>query len=100
METEIERIKAQSIMEVADIKKLMFGNKEVDPYIIITEENEKIAIYINKNKIYRTLNKKNDISSTLDVFLVDKIKELLKNLSEKEKALEESIKLNKNGGKK
>ncbi|MCP6727473.1 MAG: hypothetical protein KJI69_05690 [Patescibacteria group bacterium] len=98
METEVERIKEQSIMEVTDIKKLIFGDKEIDPYIVITEEEGKIAVYINKSKLYRTLNKKNDISSTLDVFLVDKIKEILKHLSEKEKAIEESIK--SNGGKK
>lgn len=89
-ETSIETMRDQAIMEkvIMPMVPLETG-KEIDPCIIIALEGKKIEIYLNKIKIYRILNKKNQIEGTLDIFLVDTIKELLKNLSEREEKAEQ-----------
>ena len=89
MEETIEEMKAAAIMEKVVIPKVLLETgKEINPCIIITLEKKKIGIYTNKVQLYRILNKKNQIEGTLDIALVDTIKELLKNLAEREEATE------------
>jgi hypothetical protein len=99
MEEETQTI--EEMREKAEFEKVIIPTvpletgKIVDPAIIITLEDKKIGVYFNKIKVYRILDKKNLIEGSLDIFLVDTIKELLKGLAEREKAAEE---LNKQGG--
>lgn len=89
-EQTFEDMKKAAILEKVIIPKVSLENgKEIDPFIIITLEDKKIGIYMNKIKIYRTINKKNQIEGVLDIFLVDTIKELLAKLAEREQATEE-----------
>lgn len=85
----IEDIKKESVMEKVDMTKIILGDKEIDPFIIITMKDGKVGIYLNNKKIYRTLHHKNKIENALDIFLVDNIKELLENLAKREEKAEE-----------
>lgn len=97
MEETTEQLKENAITEKVIIPKIgLETGKEIDPLIVITKEGKKIGIYFNKIKVYRILDMKNQIEGTLDIFLVDTIKELLKNLAEREESAEQ---LNKEGGK-
>ena len=85
----IEEVKRESIMEKVDMTKIILGDKEIDPFIIITMKDGKVEVYLNKKKVYRTLHHKNKIENALDIFLVDNIKELLLNLAMREEKAEE-----------
>lgn len=84
----IEEVKRESIMEKVDMTKIFLGDKEIDPFIIITVKDKKVGVYLNKKKVCRTMHQKNKIETALDIFLVDTIKELLETLAKREEEAE------------
>ena len=91
METpNIIEARQNSIREVTVLPKVVvkMDKEAVDPFIIIDVVNDKVRVFVNKIKLFRTLNKKNDIESALDITLVDNIKELLEKMAKKEENYE------------
>ena len=91
-----------TIREVAFIDGVKINDKVVEPWIVVHQERDKIAILISNSKIYRALSCKLMIQNGLDILLVDKINETLKKLAtgEKEREIEfKKLEAEKNGDK-
>jgi len=79
---------------IREIKiEFMDGTTEsLEPFIIIYEDRKVIDIIINQTKLFRILNEKNVIQTQLDTLLVDKIKQILKEMAMREQEAEEELK--------
>jgi len=71
------------------IKDVEIEDRKVTPWIVISKSEDTVEIYINRTKKFRILDNKNIIQTALDICLVDMIKNVLKNLADKEKKIEE-----------
>lgn len=83
-----EDVRKEAVLEKVEMPKLLINGKEEDPILIISLDKKQIKIFMNQNKVYRTVNLKNKIENTLDIFLIDTIKELLQTLADREEAVE------------
>lgn len=74
--------------EVKEMQPIILEDNKVEPWLLVYQHKEKISIIINKKKLQRVLDQKNTIQYGIDIFLVDKIKEVLKNLASIEESME------------
>jgi len=89
---EHEKVMNESVREIMAVGKVFIDRKEVEPWVVIFKESGKVRVVVNSEKKYRVLDEKNLIENSLDVLLVDTVREVLKTIAEREEETERGVK--------